>query len=137
VDGTRQRPDGPGTTPRPGRRGRLRPAGPYRPAGGHPLPGHRVGGFVLPVINLWWPYQSTCDLLPPGDGRRSLVLRWFLLWIGGGFLGSIFSFASLLLHGWEGWLLLMAPAVLTTLAALSARQVIAEVLASHEALART
>jgi hypothetical protein len=98
-------------------------------------PGAGVAGFLVPVINLWWPYQSTCDLFPPEDGHRSLVLRWFLLWMAGGFLGSIFSFVSLLLPGWEGWLLIAVPAALTALAALSARHVIAEVLASHEVLA--
>ena len=29
-------------------------------------PGLAVAGFVIPIVNLWWPYQSTRDLFPPG-----------------------------------------------------------------------
>jgi hypothetical protein len=64
------------------------------------------------------------------------VLRWFLLWMAGGFAGTVVMWASLLVHGWVGWLFLVVPAVLTTLAAMDARRVIAEVLATHEDLAR-
>ncbi len=99
-------------------------------------PAAAVAGFLVPVINLWWPYQSACDLFRPEDQRRGLVLRWFLLWMVGGLVGSVVSWLSLLIDGWTGWLLLAVPAVLTTLAALAARQMIAEVLAAHESLAR-
>jgi len=98
-------------------------------------PAAGVAGFVIPVINLWWPYQSTCDLLPQGDARRSLVLRWFLLWMVGGFAGAIFSWVSIFVDGPTGWLVLALPAALTTLAALSARRVVSEVVAAHAALA--
>jgi len=100
-------------------------------------PAAGVAGFLVPVINLWWPYQSTCDLLPPDDLRRSLVLRWFLLWTVGGFAGTIVMWGSLLVSGWVGWLALAVPAVLTTLAAVDARRVIAAVLATHQDLVRS
>ena len=38
-------------------------------------PGLATGSFMIPVLNLWWPYQSTCDLLPPGHPARPRVLR--------------------------------------------------------------
>jgi len=99
-------------------------------------PAAGVAGFIVPVINLWWPYQSTCDLLPEADNNRPLVLRWFLLWIAGGIAGGVVAWLSLLLGGWTGWLLLAVPAVLTTLAALTARRMVSEVVAVHAALAR-
>ena len=23
--------------------------------------------FIIPILNLWWPYQSTLDMVPAGD----------------------------------------------------------------------
>ncbi|HEX3621077.1 MAG TPA: DUF4328 domain-containing protein [Acidimicrobiales bacterium] len=99
-------------------------------------PAAGVAGFVIPIINLWWPYQSTSDLFPPGDGHQPVVLRWFLLWMVGGLAGGALCLISSFIDGWAGWLLLSAPAVLTTLAAMAARQVVAEAVAVHTALAR-
>jgi len=99
-------------------------------------PAAGVAGFLVPVINLWWPYQSVCDLFPPGDPRRPLVLRWFLLWMVGGLVGTVVLWMSVFVDGAAGWLLLAVPAVLTTLAAVSARQVVAESVEAHGSLAR-
>ena len=38
--------------------------------------------FIIPILNLWWPYQSTCDLLPADHPGRLVVRRWWALWIG-------------------------------------------------------
>jgi len=99
-------------------------------------PAAGVAGFVIPVINLWWPYQSTSDLLPPGDARRPLVLRWFLLWMVGGLIGAIVTWVAVFVGGALGWALLAVPAVLTTLAALAARHLIGHIVACHTDLAR-
>ena len=48
-------------------------------------PGWAVGGFLIPVVNLWWPYQSVCDLFPPGDPDRRVVGRWWALYLGASF----------------------------------------------------
>ena len=98
-------------------------------------PAAGVAGFIIPIINLWWPYQSTSDLLPPGDARRPLVLRWFLLWTVGGFVGTIVSSVAIFVTGPLGWALLAVPAVLTTLAALAARHLVGEIVARHAELA--
>jgi hypothetical protein len=35
---------------------------------------------VIPIVNIWFPYQAVRDCLPPGNPTRSLVLRvWLLL----------------------------------------------------------
>lgn len=98
-------------------------------------PAAGVAGFIVPIINLWWPYQSTSDLLPPGDSRRPLVLRWFLLWVVGGCVGAIVSWVAVFVGGGLGWALLLVPATLTTLAALAARHLVGEIVACHADLA--
>ena len=98
-------------------------------------PAAGVAGFIIPIINLWWPYQSTSDLLPPGDARRPLVLRWFLLWMVGGIVGAIVSWVAVFVGGWLGWALLAVPVALTTLAALAARHLVGEIVACHADLA--
>lgn len=98
-------------------------------------PAAGVAGFVIPIINLWWPYQSTSDLLPPGDARRPLVLRWFLLWMVGGLIGAIVTWVAVFVGGGLGWALLAVPAALTTLAALAARHLVGEIVACHTDLA--
>lgn len=99
-------------------------------------PAAGVAGFIVPIINLWWPYQSTSDLLPPGDARRPLVLRWFLLWIVGGLVGGIVTFVAVFVGGGLGWALLAVPATLTTLAALAAHHLVGEIADCHAELAR-
>ncbi len=38
--------------------------------------------FIIPILNLWWPYQSACDMLPAEHPGRVAVRRWWALWIG-------------------------------------------------------
>ncbi len=40
-------------------------------------PGWAVGGFLVPVLNLWWPYQSVRDLFPLEHPARRVVARWW------------------------------------------------------------
>jgi hypothetical protein len=98
-------------------------------------PAAGVAGFIIPIINLWWPYRSMIDLLPPGDTHRPLVLRWFLLWMVGASVGAVVTWVAVFVDGWLGWALLAVPAVLTTLAALAARHLIGEIVDCHTALA--
>jgi hypothetical protein len=98
-------------------------------------PAAGVAGFIIPVLNMWWPSQSTSDLLPPGDSRRRLVLRWFLLWAVGGGVGAIASAVAVFVGGGLGWALLAVPATLTALAALAARHLVGEIVDCHAGLA--
>lgn len=48
--------------------------------------GWGVAGWIVPVVNFWFPYQALRDCLPPPDrDTRRLVLRWWLLYVLGGF----------------------------------------------------
>jgi len=45
-----------------------------------------VLGWIIPVVDLWFPYWVLADCLAPGDRhRRAIVLRWWLLHLLGGF----------------------------------------------------
>ncbi|HEX4246050.1 MAG TPA: DUF4328 domain-containing protein, partial [Acidimicrobiales bacterium] len=37
-----------------------------------------VGGWFIPICNLWFPYQAIRDCLPPGHPRRRMVLHMWL-----------------------------------------------------------
>jgi hypothetical protein len=45
-------------------------------------PGWAVGGFLIPVVDLWWPYQSVRDLFPPGHPARRVVVQWWAQYLG-------------------------------------------------------
>ena len=37
--------------------------------------------WIIPVVNLWFPYQALRDLLPPNHALRPVVLRTWLCYI--------------------------------------------------------
>jgi hypothetical protein len=89
--------------------------------------------FIIPIVNLWWPYQSTCDLLPADHPGRPLVRRWWTLWIAfyvAGLAIMVAAFQSdVLLSVITG-----AAFVLALFAAIAARAVVAEVMDAHDTL---
>lgn len=97
-------------------------------------PGVATASFVIPVVNLWWPYQSTCDLLPADHPARRHVLRWWLLWLVGGTVASIAVIAGAVVSARLGWILVLLPTVQGACAALAARQVVSDVGEAHRAL---
>jgi hypothetical protein len=96
-------------------------------------PGLAVASFVIPIVNLWWPYQSTCDLLPPGHPGRHTVGRWWAMWIA-----SSVSLPLILLSGygpvWLRAVVAIAAAAVTLAAAAEARVVVATVEDAHTAI---
>ncbi len=38
-------------------------------------------GFIVPVVNLWFPYQVARDALPSDDPRRRLAARWWTWYV--------------------------------------------------------
>jgi Domain of unknown function (DUF4328)/Protein of unknown function (DUF2510) len=42
-------------------------------------------GWIVPVINFWFPYQSVRDCLAPGNSERRTVKRWWALYLIGSF----------------------------------------------------
>lgn len=93
-------------------------------------PGMAVGGFFIPILNFWFPYQATVDMFPPTHPDRSVVLRWWLLWLGTQFSAAIIGIASFVSLG-LGLVLALGGIVLAVNAAIAARQVIRAVEQTH------
>lgn len=37
--------------------------------------------FVIPILNLWWPLQSTLDMVPADAPNRNLIRWWWVFWL--------------------------------------------------------
>lgn len=93
-------------------------------------PAWAVGSWFIPVLNLWWPYQSVVDAMPPGDPARARVGTWWGLWVGlnvtviavgaSAFFAVTVSVAAIILQS-----------VLAIAAAIAARRMIYAVLDTH------
>ena len=95
-------------------------------------PGWAVGAWFIPVINLWWPYQSLRDLLPPEHPTRRRILWLWLGALGSGIVTVLGLFVTLFGDGGPALLVLgyLGPAVAMVLG----RGVIDDVLRAHELL---
>jgi hypothetical protein len=103
------------------------------------LPARRRAGlataaFVIPVVNLWWPYQSACDLLPQGHPGRVVLRRWWACTIGS-VVGVFATYGAAFVGDWALALVAGLTVVSALLAAAQARLAISEVVDAHEALA--
>jgi hypothetical protein len=89
--------------------------------------------FFIPVLNVWWPYQSACDLLPQDHPGRAAVRRWWFLW-----LAFWIGFWAVLAAAFQSVVVLAATTgvtvVVALLAAIAGRNVVTEVLAAHTSL---
>lgn len=90
-------------------------------------------GWLIPVVNLWWPCQDVRDLTPEGDPARKHLGWWWACYLSQGFafvppfFGGVFGAPVALI---------VALAVLATIpaamAALLERSIVQRVLDSHE-----
>jgi hypothetical protein len=95
-------------------------------------PGWAGFSFVIPIVNLWWPYQSVADLFSPGhEARREVALWWgFTLATIAIAMGT--SAASIFTTSWA-LLGVVATAVLAIEVAVRGRKVVSLVQSTHEA----
>ena len=89
--------------------------------------------FIIPVLNVWWPYQSACDLLPEDHPGRAAIRRWWFLWVAfwiGFFavLGAAFQSVILLA------IITSVTVLLALFAAVAGRAVVTQVVDAHGAL---
>lgn len=96
-------------------------------------PAWGVVGFIIPIVNFWFPYQSACDLFPPGHPDRKLVGRWWALWISAQ-LGAFVLIAASIASVGLGLVVAAVIAALYVLAALAGRTMIQRALAVHAEL---
>jgi hypothetical protein len=97
-------------------------------------PGLATASFIIPIVNLWWPYQSTCDLLPEGHPGRAVVRRWWALTIGC-VIGILATSGAAFIGDWALAIVAGVTVVCALLAAAQARLAIAEVVDAHQTLA--
>lgn len=89
--------------------------------------------FIIPILNFWWPYQSTCDLLPADHPARVVVRKWWALWIAcsvGGLTIIATAFMNVIALG----VMTGVVVVLALLAAIAARNVVSEISDAHDQL---
>jgi hypothetical protein len=94
-------------------------------------PGLATFSFIIPILNLWWPYQSTKDMIPIGDPGRSLVLRWWVLWLGGGASIPLMFLAAAVSGETATRVVAAMGAALMIAAAVAARAVVEHVTETH------
>lgn len=93
--------------------------------------------LVIPVVKWWWPYRATLDLLPERDETKSLVVQWWLPWLGTSVAQvgvAVAAFASM--PDIAISVLAAGGAICGLFAAVKARDVIAEVEKAHAELVR-
>jgi hypothetical protein len=59
--------------------------------------GWSVAGWIVPIINFWFPYATVRDMLPPGHPSRAVVRRWFGCYLAsllGSFVVIVVAFFS-------------------------------------------
>ena len=96
-------------------------------------PGLATASFIIPVVSLWWPYQSVRDLIPAGDPRRQVVGRWWALWLCTQF-GTIPLFIASFAPLAVGLLAASAMSAVAVFAAIAARAVVTSVGDAHAAV---
>jgi hypothetical protein len=101
---------------------------------GQPLkhgPGWSVGGFVLPIIQYWFPYQTMRDLFPAGHPARQVVRRWFAAWLVAQLLATPTLVVGLISYP-VAYALAGVNVVLYLVAVLLARRLVAESVTAHQ-----
>jgi high-affinity nickel permease len=43
-------------------------------------------GWIVPIVNFWFPYQAIRDCLTPGNADRRLVKQWWTYYLIGLFI---------------------------------------------------
>ncbi|HEY2814776.1 MAG TPA: DUF4328 domain-containing protein [Acidimicrobiales bacterium] len=96
-------------------------------------PGAAIAGWLVPIINFWFPYQSVRDCLAPGNPERRAVGRWWLLYL----IGTYGWFAVLVISVFGDVSVAIAVAlpvaVASALALLAAQRVVDAITADHAA----
>ena len=88
--------------------------------------------LAIPILNYWWPYRATKDLFVADAPERTLVTRWWTLWIATTLLQMATAWTSIF-GAPDGVIIAVASvaSAVTIAAALAARRVVAAVEAQH------
>ncbi len=90
-----------------------------------------ICSWIVPVVNLWFPYQSICDCLPPGHPSRRRVLRFWLALVAGECCSAVVPFTAPYSRA-AGTVLLGVAAAAWLLVALNLGPAMSDVAVAHE-----
>ena len=93
--------------------------------------------FIIPVVNLWWPYQAAMDMVPADDARRSLIQRWWALWLFATLCGFLIIPAQAVFDQTAARIVASVGAVAMIGAAVAARAVVGFITDTHVRLAQS
>jgi hypothetical protein len=97
-------------------------------------PGLAGASVIIPIVQLWWPWESVCDTLPPEHPSRRRVGMWWILQLASGFMVLvIFPLALLPLPLAVIGLLLFALLPIAELVAV--RRMLDEIASVHDSVA--
>ncbi len=95
--------------------------------------GWAIGGFFVPVVNLWFPYQVAADCLRPDDPSRRVVGAWWTFWLMQQF-GLVVTIVTSLFSGSAGLIAGLITAVVAALAAYTGIRMIDAIGGAHRRL---
>jgi hypothetical protein len=95
-------------------------------------PGWAVAGWLVPILNLWFPYQIVRDALPEDDEARTLLGAWWALHISSQILGPAAMIAALFETG-VGVAMGLVTAAAYLAAGLLGRRLALAIAVAHEA----
>jgi hypothetical protein len=95
-------------------------------------PGLAGFSFIIPIVSLWWPYQSVADLFPPRHEARREVAWWWAFTLAMVVIAMGTSAASVFATSWA-LVGVVATAVVAVEVAVRGRRVVSLAQAAHEA----
>jgi hypothetical protein len=91
-------------------------------------------GFLVPIVNFWFPYQVAADSQPPRDPRRTNVGWWWAFWLVQSLAAIPVVVVAAVFSTGSGVLLGLAASVLPVLAAWFGYRMVGDVLTVHQGL---
>jgi len=89
--------------------------------------GWAIAGWIVPIVNFWFPYQATKDMIPPDNAETlGLVKSWWGLWIAMSLSGVLILIGSFI-NPAAGYGMAVVAAALTIGATMRAQQVVSAV----------
>jgi Domain of unknown function (DUF4328)/Protein of unknown function (DUF2510) len=98
--------------------------------------GWAVGGWLVPIVNLWFPYQSAKGMLPAGDPGIATLRRWWGWWLAT-YLGTALVIGTATGPRWLFGIGVTVAVMVEAVAAYCARAAIDTIVSTHARLART
>jgi Domain of unknown function (DUF4328)/Protein of unknown function (DUF2510) len=97
-------------------------------------PGLACCGWLIPIVNLWWPFQGMQDVCPNDGGTRRQIGWWWTTYLFGALGGTVALFATVATSSTVAAVAIAVPSVSLVVSAVLERRLV--VVALHEQAAR-